>query len=284
MMEQDGDDFGPLYVDILKSCAPLKEPQFFNDQNPLNFHTSSDLSANVYKDLQDYDKFLLSECGVEGGVKGEVKGGVDDFDDVIFDVEMEQKDAEFDSMGSDVKGKNYKMVEEYEINEVGDMMDEENDVPKPDIGFSEFSDMMCEYNEYGDEDLRGVTNDGICASEEDSESDESLNIILEDNDINDHNAGNDKKYVEKKESDHCAGSDKNDVELGLLRNCDNPYDLDNLEPGEITDMKTKLGIDVETRVGNSYQSSHTMSKVCFFLYIFSVCFSSCYFNSMAKWF
>ncbi|KAK1370206.1 hypothetical protein POM88_036298 [Heracleum sosnowskyi] len=209
-MEEDGDDFGPLYSDTLKPCCSIKEPNFFNDQNPSIFHARSDLSVNAYKDLKEYEGFLLSECEVDGGFsKNECKVD-DEFDDVIFDVEMEQKEVEFDK----VDGGN-------EINVLGDMMDEEN------------YDLQLEC---------------LSVDEEASESDESFDIIVEDKDLNDHNVGSGKKVFENKE-------------LGLLRNAVDWDDLDDLEPGEIAKMKTDLGIDVEARVGNSYQSFHKEATV-----------------------
>lgn len=229
-MGEDGDDFGPLYSDIFKPCSTAKEPNFFNDQKPFNFHATTDLSANAFKDLEEYDKFLLSECGVDGGkLLPECKVD-DEFDDVIFDVEMEQKEAEIDGRGLD--GDN-------EINVLVDMMDVEND------------DLELEC-------LRSSTrNDSV--DEEESESDESFDIIIDDDGLNDHNVGSDKTNVEIKE-------------LGLLKVGSFNYldNYDDLEPGEIPGMKAELGTDVEARVGQSNQSFHTESKVCSLFDISSV--------------
>lgn len=222
MMEEDGDDFGTLYSDLLKPCSTVKQPNFFNDHKPFNFHATTDFSANAFKDLNGYDEFLLSECKVDGGkLLPECKVD-DEFDDVIFDVEMEQNEAEIDGRGLD--GDN-------EINNVlVDVMDIEND------------DLEPEY-------LRSSTG-GDNVDEEESESDESFDIIIDDDDLNDHNIGSDKKYAEKKE-------------LGLLRigSFNDLDDLDDLEPGEIPGMNAELGTDVEARFGQSYQSFHTESKV-----------------------
>ena len=302
-MEPDGDDFGPLYSDhVVKPCSLVQEAGFSNDQSPSKHCASSVFSANVVEGLREYDGFLLSQCGGGG------ESGADD-------VGMEENEGGFDGEGLDVDGKKGKMVDEKEVDVVAEMMDED------DVGFSagdgdaQSFDVVCKGNEDGVEDFKGLGDDDVCVNEEESEGDESLDIIVEDSGLNEGCEGGDKKEVEIKEvgladvmckgnedgvedfkglgndevyvneddsegdesldiivedsglNDGCEGSDKKEVEIkefGLKESNSIPEYLDDdLEPGEIPGMKMEFVDDVEARVGHSNQSSDEAFKVCF---------------------
>lgn len=101
-MEEGEDEFGPLYIDVLKPFSSFHQTHNFNDQNPLNFSIQN---TNLTTNLKNIDGILVT-----GG------DDCDIVDNLVFDVEKEPKEEEMDSMAFNVERRDHN-----ELHVIGDL-------------------------------------------------------------------------------------------------------------------------------------------------------------------